>query len=219
MEREDAAPPDDIRPLSMQLTGFVTGFDDPPGAGAFGTDAFVDYKLTPPPDDDLPAASFFDVFVEIMPPGEGTAAPGFAHPPEPGTVASSFFDVFFDVSVPGVGVAQHRLHFAIGQGQPLQFSNVVVGSPLSPAFHITFELDRTGAPDLNIPLFTSEATAAVPEPVPLVLLVAAALALPLARRPRRGGGVTPPCRSGARTAGTRRSAPRASCTRPGASRA
>lgn len=84
------------------------------------------------------------------------------------------FDVVFEVMVPG-GTALHTTHFASGAGQALQFANVAVGLPQSPAVPLTFDVQRTpGIPSRDPPLFTATllGTLAVPEPSALALLAA-----------------------------------------------
>ena len=87
-----------------------------------------------------------------------------------------------------MGTAQHTAHFEVTPGQPLQFANVNLGGPQSPAFPLGFDLLASGSVDAAEPLFTmtlsgtfSEAQS-VPTAAPRALAVLAALLMALAIR-------------------------------------
>jgi hypothetical protein len=53
-----------------------------------------------------------------------------------------------------VAATRQTLRFAIDAGQPLRFAIVRVGAPLSPRFHVTFELERGAGAPVDGPLWT-----------------------------------------------------------------
>jgi Tol biopolymer transport system component len=128
-----------------------------------------------PPDPIVPVRSTFNLLVHLLKHPLSTVAPVLVPPnmivppnpivpllippnpitpPNPIVPATSAFDVRYDLALAGQGTSAQNLHFAIGSGQPLRFTNVVVGPPQSPEFHVTFGLERTGGTVTNAPLFT-----------------------------------------------------------------
>ena len=112
--------------------------------GLDGTALDVAFRLIPG-NPVLPAASSLDLLFELEAHPDLTAVPVLI-PSEPviPTEPVRFFDVLYDVTVDGVGMVRQTAHFEIAAGQPLLFSNIVVGPPQSPAFHVTFDLLQTG---------------------------------------------------------------------------
>jgi Tol biopolymer transport system component len=104
-----------------------------------------------------------DLLVALRPHPGGSAAPVL----RPATLANATptgFEVVYDAVVPGVASTRQTLHFAIGAGQPLRFANVQVGAPLSPRFHVTFELARVPGAPVEGPLWTVAPSGTVAPP-------------------------------------------------------
>jgi len=125
-----------------------------------GPIAFADIFWVPPEPVTPFVDTTFGLRVELGPLGDSSP---LLLPPSPNMpTANGFFEVFFDTDVQG-GTVRHTMHFEIGQNdsmQPLTFSNVIVGDPLSPAFDITFDLLLTnGEVHTDAPLFTVKTSA------------------------------------------------------------
>lgn len=92
----------------------------------------------------LPSASSFDLFFELEAHPDAATAPVLI-PPNPviPSEPTHLFGVVFDATVEGLGLVRQTARFEITAGQPLLFTNILVGAPQSPAFHVTFDLLQT----------------------------------------------------------------------------
>ena len=173
-------PGNPVMPLSMDVRASDNGSEGAFGTSAgssYGTDGFVDFMHSGPPI--FPAQSFFDVFVDLNrsslhgPPIRIANGPPIIPGAGIGPPIFPSFDVLFDIAVEGLGTAHHQLHFAIGDMQPLLFSNVSVDRVVfDPSFHINFNLNDSGGALTGGPLYTMTATGSftpVPEPGSLTL--------------------------------------------------
>ncbi len=141
-----AGPTEPCQPLSLQITSACTRAGPVEPCQPTVTTTF---QLSG--GSTLQAESLFDVDVSL---GQSGAVAPVLIPPDPiippGPI--TFFDVSYEVFLPGVGLAAQTLRFETDQ--PVAFSNIVIGGPQSPAFHINFTLRRTGGELAEGPLFT-----------------------------------------------------------------
>lgn len=78
------------------------------------------------------------------------------------------FEVTYEVLLPGVGATTQTLSFAIAPGQPLRFSDIAVGPPQSPSFHVTFVLRSTGGELVDGPLWRVTPSGTLTSPAKLI---------------------------------------------------
>jgi hypothetical protein len=198
-------PGNPVVPLPMDLQARDNGSADIQPRG-YGLNGFVDFNLAQaqgPPI--FPPGTFnFDVLVDLNrssnqgPPIRMVSGPPII-PGElngPPIVPVSFFDVLFDIAVEGKGTAHHQLHFAVGELQPLLFTNISVDRvDFDPSFHVNFGLEYLGGDLADGPLYTMTSsgdftTAAVPVPGSLTMWGLGVLlwgAFRLRRRGQSGG--------------------------------